>query len=110
MKSTIIVLITILSLNRLQAQASSQQVANKIANKMKDSLSLSDEQKALIYNINIKLSNEKLAVRQSYAHSDSLQIKMQRVENTRDSLYKEVLTAPQLELYKKKKRNLVNNN
>jgi hypothetical protein len=94
----------------VNAQTAAEQLADKIAVKMKDSLSLSSEQKGQLYTINIQLSNQKASVRQQYAGTDSLQLKMQRVENTRDSLYRSVLGEEKYLLYRQKKRNLVNNN
>ncbi|HEY8687690.1 MAG TPA: hypothetical protein VIM07_00530 [Chitinophagaceae bacterium] len=86
------------------------QLANKIAQKMKDSLSLSGAQKELIKNINLDLSEQK---KQARGHSKDLNIArkdMQRIENKRDSMYKTVLTKGQYILYYNKKANLVTNN
>ena len=83
----------------------------KIAQKMKDSLSLSPVQKDQVYTINLDLHTRKSGVWQQFAGSDSLiRVHVQRIENTRDSLYRTVLTEPQFILYKEKKRRLVNNN
>lgn len=87
-----------------------QQLATRIAQKMKDSLSLSETQKGNIYSINIQLSNAKSSLRQKYAAMDSLRIHTQRVENTRDSLYNTVLNHEQFILYKQKKATLISNN
>jgi hypothetical protein len=94
----------------LKAQTPAEQLAVKIAQKMKDSLSLTELQKSQLYEINIQLNNSKSAARQQYTGSDSLGIKIQKIENTRDSLYSQILTEPQFLLYRQKKRNLVNNN
>ncbi|HYF33138.1 MAG TPA: hypothetical protein VD993_18565 [Chitinophagaceae bacterium] len=85
-------------------------VADKIAQKMKDSLNLNDVQKLLIYQINLQLHEAKMLKRQLYAGTDSLGIHVQRVENTRDSLYRTVLNEEKYLLYKEKKRVLVSNN
>jgi hypothetical protein len=94
----------------LRAQTPSEQLAEKISRKMKDSLSLTDAQKMLLYNINMNISNQKLALRQEVTNVDSLRSKTQRVENLRDSFYRQVLTEEQFTLYKQKKSRLINNN
>ena len=86
------------------------QLADKIAQKMKDSLSLTDQKKTQIYDINLQLHNWKIEARQLYGNTDSLGRMLQRVENRRDSLYRNVLSVSEYELYQQKKRNLVNNN
>ena len=103
-------LVLLVAANNVNAQSASEQIADKIAQKMKDSLSLSTQQKTQLYTINIQLSDQKASVRQQYTGTDSLRIKMQRVENSRDSLYRPVLGEEKFILYRQKKRNLVNNN
>ncbi len=94
-----------------QAQLSpEQEIAGRIAQKMKDSLSLNNHLRDQIYNINLQLHNQKATVRQQYAVQDSVRIHVQRIENTRDSLYKGVLSSEKFLLYKLKKRNLVSMN
>lgn len=85
-------------------------VASKIAVRMKDSLSLTEQQKEQVYQLNLQLHQSKANVRQQYAGTDSLRLRVQWVENTRDSLYRQVLNTGQYELYLQKKRNLINNN
>lgn len=82
-------------------------VSEKIAQKMKDTLALSNEQKALIYEINMQIHIAKGSIRQEYGLNDSLRIYLQRVENTRDSLYRTVLSNEKYLLYKEKKVTLV---
>jgi len=106
----IICLLSGFSVNVKAQNTVATQLAEKIAQKMKDSLLLSESQKEQLYTINLQLSDRKSAVRQQYATSDSLGIKIQLVEKTRDSLYKAVLTEQQFILYRQKKKNLVNNN
>jgi hypothetical protein len=77
---------------------------------MTDSLGLSQAQKDSIYSINIHLHNLKMDARQHYAESDSVVIKIQKIENKRDSLYHSVLNGEQFLIYQNKKKNLVNNN
>jgi uncharacterized coiled-coil protein SlyX len=92
------------------AQTANEQLADKIAKRMKDSLSLTAQQQSLIYTLNLELAQRKSAVRQQTSQSDTLRMNIQKIENSRDSLYKTILTNEQYLLYRQKKRNLVNNN
>ncbi len=82
----------------------------RIAQKLQDTLGLSAAQKDSIYSINHQLQNKKMLARQQYTGTDSLGYHLQRIENTRDSLYKPVLGAEKYLLYKQKKRNLISAN
>lgn len=94
----------------IQAQTQAEIVASKIAQKMKDTLDLPDSMRVRIYQVNLQLDQQKTAMRNQYAGTDSLRIKVQQVENLRDALYQAVLPADRFILYKQKKRNLVSNN
>jgi hypothetical protein len=85
----------------------SEQIAHKIANKMKDSLGLSDQQCKGIFNINMQLHQQKHDARQQDPGNPSLGSYLQRIENTRDSLYKAILPDDKFILYKQKKRYLI---
>jgi hypothetical protein len=84
-------------------------LAAKIANKMRDSLSLTGVQRNQIYAINLQLHSQKQAVRQMAIPADSIAVKIQQVERTRDSLYKPITGPAAYIIYKQKKRNLVSN-
>ncbi len=86
------------------------QLASKIAQKMKDSLNLTALQKIAIQNTNMDLYLLKKTVRLQHPGSDSLRIFLQRIENKRDTLYSAILSQQEYLLFKQKKRNLVNNN
>ena len=86
------------------------ELSTQIAQKMQDSLYLSSEQRDSIYAINNRLQSQKMQARMQYAGADSIQYHLQRIENTRDSLYKPVLGAEKYLLYKQKKRNLISAN
>lgn len=92
------------------AQSSGEALAGRIAQKMADSLALSAYQKAQVYQINMQLHSRKLMARQQYANGDSLVRQIQVIENTRDFLYRPVLTEEKYLLYKKKKAALICNN
>ncbi|HEX7903807.1 MAG TPA: hypothetical protein VF487_08005 [Chitinophagaceae bacterium] len=85
-------------------------LSNKIADKMKDSLALTMQQRSSIFDININISEWKGYARQQYKDSGNIGYYLQREENKRDSLYRNVLTEEQFLLYKQKKRNLISNN
>lgn len=107
----LLLLSSLLGAGNASAQSSVQTaLAERIAGKLKDSLSLSGAQKDSIYAINMLLSNQKNNLRSIYQNFDSLQFYTQQVEHTRDSLYRPVLGEEKYLLYRQKKNNLVNNN
>jgi len=109
MKKILIVLILIVAAVAAKSQtAVADSLAQKISRKMKDSLSLSEEQRVQLYLLNLQIHEAKMSKRQLYA-GDSLQMHIQRIEGTRDSLYRQVLTTEQHVLYLQKKNNLINN-
>lgn len=111
MKIFLLLVVAIISLaTRAQEPAPAQTVADRIAQKMKDSLGLNDTLKQQLYQINMQLHDAKMVRRQQYAGTDSVRIYVQRVENTRDSLYRRVLNEEKYLLYIEKKKALVNNN
>lgn len=94
----------------LNAQSVAESLAGKIAQKMKDSLQLTEDQRVQLYNINMLLSQQKSNIRAQNPGGDSLRIKTQKIENKRDSLYGAILSGEKYMLYLQKKRTLVNNN
>lgn len=89
------------------AQAQTTGVTEKITNRLADSLNLNVSQKKRIFEINTDLQNAKADVRKQYNQPDSIGKYIQRVENTRDSLYRQVLNAEKYQIYLQKKRNLI---
>ena len=85
------------------------QLAHRIAKKMKDTLDLSAQQRQQIYQANMNLHDQKQAARQN-SPQDSLQVRIQRIEKTRDMLYMPILGNEKYQLYLLKKRNLISNN
>jgi len=102
--------ISLLTLGKGYSQSAGEEISNKIAQRMKDSLGLTTDQKSQVYNVNIQLHSQKMLARQQNENVDSLTVRFQRIENTRDSLYRPILTTEQFLLYVDKKKNLVNNN
>lgn len=87
-----------------------QGIAIKMARRMKDSLGLSTTEQQQLYIINLQLYNKKNELWSKYSNEDSLFIHTQKIEDTRDSLYKAVLINDKYLLYKQKKRLLISNN
>lgn len=93
-----------------QQNNAGERLSAKIADKMKDTLNLTQQQRAKVFQVNMRLNNEKMEARRQYTDRTQLQTATQAIEKTRDSLYSPVLTAAQFELYKQKKRFLVTGN
>ncbi|HEU4471607.1 MAG TPA: hypothetical protein VFR58_11015 [Flavisolibacter sp.] len=110
MKRILAVGIMMMLLFDVDAQSPAQELSEKIADRMKDSLSLSDGQRQAIVGINNELNMMKLSARRQYAGTDSLSIKIRKAEGARDSLYGRVLTSAQMMRYQEIKTKLVNNN
>lgn len=101
--------LSILSISVSAQVAKGESLARKMASKMKDSLELSPKDENKIYQVNMRIAKEKEKLWIEYRTSPYLRGYLQRVENKRDSLYKEVLPAEKYLLYKEKKDNLINN-
>jgi hypothetical protein len=110
MKMILCFICLLTGLSAVKSQTPGEEIANKIAWKMKDSLQLTDSQRIEIFQINMQITQQKANVRSQYTGSDSLRIKIQQVENTRDDLYQAILSYEKYVLYLQKKRKLVNNN
>jgi hypothetical protein len=105
-------IISVLLIFLATANANAQSVGDiskHIADKMKDSLNLSQVQRDSILSKNQQLQSMKLAARQN-ASPETLQVQLQNLEKMRDSLYRPVLTQQQFELYRQKKRALISAN
>jgi peptidoglycan hydrolase CwlO-like protein len=110
MKKILIVLVLLTATAVAKSQTTvADSLAQRMSIRMKDSLSLTEYQRVQLYQINLQLHEAKMAKRQLYVGIDSLQVHIQRVESTRDSLYRQVLSEDQHALYLQKKRNLINN-
>lgn len=92
------------------ATENGERLAHKIANRMKDSLDLTPQQRNAIFQINRDIHSEKQAAMQQYGSSAETGRALQRIENKRDSLYRTVLTEEKYLLYSSKKTNLVKAN
>jgi hypothetical protein len=104
------VFILFLVSHKVSAQTQSEKVAQVIAGKMKDSLNLTEKEAEIIYKLNLTINDQKNTMRQRYSGRDSLTKKIQRIENTRDSLYRPVLSGDQYVKYKQRKTSLISSN
>jgi hypothetical protein len=93
-----------------KSQTYSQTLSLKIADKLKDSLQLSERQKQALFQVNLQMEADKSEARRLYKLTDSLTKKIQRIENKRDSLYRPFMNEEQYQKYKSKKRSLISNN
>ena len=82
-------------------------LANLLAQKMKDSLSLTSEQKNQIYTINTTILTRDSNLRKMFIGSKSLISYLELLGEQRDSLYKSALPNDKYLLYLSKKRNIV---
>ncbi|MGJ7030920.1 hypothetical protein [Niabella hirudinis] len=82
--------------------------SKKIADKMTDSLGLSQTQRADIININAGIEQQKALAFKSDTSRAIVGRELQRIEKGRDNLYKSVLTEKQYQIYSRSKMNLIN--
>lgn len=87
-----------------------ERLAKKMAQRMKDSLNLTGNQMNQLVRINLSIHNQKKHVMQSGIGRDSIRKQLQMIENTRDSLYREIIPAEKYNNYRSKKKGLINNN
>ncbi|MFN8291661.1 MAG: hypothetical protein U0U70_15495 [Chitinophagaceae bacterium] len=115
MKKRIVYVIGAILVLGLSKQAEAQQspgvqLANHIADKMKDTLGLTTPKRNQVFAINMYLQNKKMIIRQQTPNPDTLRIKLQREEKKRDSMYQVILPPAKYQLYLQKKTNLVTSN
>lgn len=112
-KHIYILIVTVLSINTVTSAQSSDystQLSKRIADKLKDSLTLTAMQRDSIYAINQDIANQKKSIRKVVFSTDSLKQSFQRLEHQRDNMYLNVLGQEKYLLYKSKKAALLNNN
>lgn len=80
----------------------------RLASRMKDSIGLTNTAELRILGINETLFREKQEVWKKNTSIDSITLAIQRIENKRDALYKEVLEPAEYLLYLRKKRQILN--
>ncbi|WP_300601844.1 hypothetical protein [Niabella sp.] len=85
--------------------------AEKIANRISDSLRLKADQRNKLLKIESDLERQKFDIwEREEKDKKTIGIKLREVEINRDFLYKEVMTNEQYKQYLAKKRILLNNN
>lgn len=110
MKKSLILFVLICCISIAKAQTDpGAEIAARIADRMKDSLQLSNIQRDSVYTINLQLHTQKMTARQQHTEPEALRQAIQQVENIRDSLYRPVLGEEKYLLYKQKKINLISN-
>jgi hypothetical protein len=116
MKKLLTILLIIFSVSRLHAQQGQGQpsdntpaakLASHIADKMKDSLGLSSQQRAKVFQVNMDLYKQKMGARGKSKDRTTVGKDLQQIEKGRDDLYKPILSEQQYALYLQKKRNLI---
>lgn len=106
-----LLLIGLASANYLYGQVNpAVQLANHIADKMRDSLGLTTPDRNQIFAANMYLHNQKMIARQQTTNPDSLRMKLQFLEHKRDSIYQNILPPDKYQLYLPKKGVLVSTN
>ncbi|WP_291914523.1 hypothetical protein [Chitinophaga sp. CB10] len=79
-----------------------------ICKRMQDSLHIDEMQLNNIMKINMEITRKKQQARLDNKDEIKLRMKIQTVENTRDSLFSNVLTVEQFRIYKAKKGYFLN--
>ncbi|MEO5997568.1 MAG: hypothetical protein ABIN89_12600 [Chitinophagaceae bacterium] len=103
-----LLVLTFFVINVYAQGTTAQTQAGQMAQKMKDSLSLSDLQKSQIETATVGLQNLKINLRQLYT-GRALQIYLLMADDNRDSLYKNLLPPDKYLLYNQKKATMFNN-
>ncbi|OJW02645.1 MAG: hypothetical protein BGO52_00590 [Sphingobacteriales bacterium 44-61] len=92
-------------------QSPAEEIAAKIANRMKDSLQLTTTIREQVYNANLQLHDRKMSMWQQFRNSpDTLTRMIQHIENSRDSIYKQIIGEEKFSAYFLRKKAIINNN
>ncbi len=90
--------------------AKGQLLAERMAQRMRDSLDLNATERQKICEINLSLYKRKEdAWKSAGGNTNAIQKQLQQIENTRDAQYKEVLDAEKFAAYKQKKKFIISN-
>lgn len=85
-------------------------IALRIAERLKDSVGLTDGEKIAVYEANLWLHNQKIIAWSQFNSTSNLTTEIQRIENKRDSLYRNIIAESRFQLYFSRKKNLIHNN
>lgn len=92
-------------------QSPSEKLAAKFAERLKDSLLLTSAAQQSLYQVNLELHQQKTTARLQYSNSlDTLSRVIQQIENSRDSLYRQIIGEEKFGAYMIRKKSLINNN
>lgn len=83
--------------------------SSQIAKRMKDSLSLTEQQRGQIEAATLDIQHSKTTMRQFYK-SRALDYYLQMAEDNRDSVYKNILSADKYLLFRQKKTQVLGSN
>lgn len=112
MKKRVTIISILILISFLSFSQTAQDLAQKQAKKMKDSVGVTESVMQQIYAVNMQIHTRKQEARIAYANSPVLmQEKIQFYERQRDSLYKVALASEEKYiLYKQKKNNILRAN
>jgi hypothetical protein len=111
MKLICIIFVALFSVPCMAQQPTmAEQLSARIARKIRDTLQLSAEQQEQLYQINMLLHQRKMDARRQHPSPAEAAPYIQIIENSRDSLYRQVIPADRYGLYQQKKTKLVSNN
>jgi hypothetical protein len=84
--------------------------AERIAQRMVDSVGVNAEARKKILEVNTKINKQKAEVWASYkGDMPSIQRHLQEIENSRDLLYRNILTESEFKIYRQRKKNIISN-
>jgi len=107
MKNILILLLFIVPLSSM-AQTNQEKSSKYLAERLRDSLSLTEKEYQELFKINLILEEQKKNARSMNEDILIKTKKVQKIENSRDSLYAIILNPKQLEAYKHRKSSLLN--
>lgn len=96
--------------NKVKQRSTASQMDQRIADKMKVTLDLDQQQWEKILKINQELSEQKKNAFKSSSDRNIVGKELQRIEDERDKKYRSILSEKQQELYIQKKKYLLNSN
>lgn len=107
MKNLVFLILFIVPLISM-AQTNQEKSSKYLADRLRDSLSLNGKQYQELFKINLALEEQKKNARSMDDQIDVKRKRVQKIENTRDSLYATILNTKQFEAYKSRKSSLLN--
>ncbi len=90
-----------------QRVISDVQVSHKISDKVADSLGLDEQTRAKLFRLSQYIAEQKLQARKASNDRAGVGKRLQLIENSRDSLYKTVLSPAKYQQYLQRKRTLI---